>query len=93
VIVSVDTAGRIASTSITIGGVLDVPTRLAGLEQALRGRPAGEDHRIAIAGQIAGLEALNDPFYPSWYRKHVISGLLPQVLAAAVERARAANHE
>ena len=87
VMIDVDSAARVRRASLTLGGVGPVPLRLAAAEAMLVGETCEPELLDAAAVQVRQLDALDDPAYPSAYRRRVAMHLLRRALDIAVARA------
>jgi carbon-monoxide dehydrogenase medium subunit len=89
VLLSLDATGRVERTAISVSGVAPTPLRLAAAEHALTGNaPTPALLAAAAADALKPLEVMDDPFYPSWYRKRVAGTVLTRALSTALETAR-----
>jgi carbon-monoxide dehydrogenase medium subunit len=80
-------AGRIARSSIRLGGVAAGPLRVAAAEQILLGS-AGDAAAITAAAAACGdIEPIEQPSAPAWYRRRLCSALARRALAEACARA------
>ncbi|MEP7060984.1 MAG: xanthine dehydrogenase family protein subunit M [Betaproteobacteria bacterium] len=86
--VELDRQGLIAHASLTLGGLAATPLRNPAAEQALIGRSdeAGFDQAAALVQQC---DALDDPAFPSWYRRRLATRLLRRAIGSAFQRANA----
>jgi len=88
--VALDSAGRIARIAVGIGGATPVPTRLDGIEAALKGKaPAPDVVRDAIAAATGQLEILRDGHASEAYRRRVAAGLAERAVKDAIAAAAA----
>jgi carbon-monoxide dehydrogenase medium subunit len=80
--------GRIRRASLTLGGVGPAPVRLHDAEQLLTGAAPDPALFAKAAEQCRALEPIEDPQYPSWYRRRLAVSLTGRVLETALARAR-----
>jgi carbon-monoxide dehydrogenase medium subunit len=60
--------------SLTLGGVAPVPMRMRKAEALLEARATVAE----AAAACSGIDALDDPTYPAWYRRKLaVSGCEP----------------
>jgi aerobic carbon-monoxide dehydrogenase medium subunit len=80
--------GAVTASRVAITGAAERPTRLAGAEQAITGKKAGET-TAAAAGAAAAAEtaARGDLFASAEYRKHLIRVLTERAIKQAFEGA------
>lgn len=81
--------GAVAACAVAVTGATVAPTRLRGVEGALRGKQpdaAAIQAAAALASEAVGFTG--DRFASVEYRKHLTSVLARRALARAVERAR-----
>jgi aerobic carbon-monoxide dehydrogenase medium subunit len=79
---------RITRIALTLGGVGPAPLRLSEAEQALIGG-ADNDATLNLAADHANeCDALDDPAYPSWYRRRLARNLVRRAISGAFARAR-----
>jgi carbon-monoxide dehydrogenase medium subunit len=87
-LVALDDAGRIARTSLTLAGAASVPLRLTDVEQALAGQlPDAAAIQMAVDA-VASVDAMDDPFVPSWYRRRIAAVMLRKAFEAAIFQAQ-----
>lgn len=86
-LLALDGAGRIARASVTLGGVGAAPLRLHAAEAALVGEIPGPAPFRAAAGCCDGIEAMEDPQAPAWYRRRLAAVLTRRALERAAARA------
>jgi aerobic carbon-monoxide dehydrogenase medium subunit len=89
VLLELDAAAKVVRVALTLGGVCPVPLRLREAEKQLLGSALTSADVAKVAEQCAGIDALDDPQVPRWYRRRVAATLLPRAIAIAAERARA----
>jgi carbon-monoxide dehydrogenase medium subunit len=83
---------RIGAVRIAVGGIGFAPLRLSEGEEALLGRPFG-DEAVDRAGDIAGaVECEGDEVSPPEFRQHLCGVLVRQALRRAAGRARGSHH-
>ncbi|HEY1608362.1 MAG TPA: FAD binding domain-containing protein [Paraburkholderia sp.] len=87
VMIDLDSAARVKRASLTLGGVGPVPVRMSEAEALLVGETCEPERLDAAAAQVRQLDALDDPAYPSSYRKRIAMHLLRRALDIAVARA------
>lgn len=87
-LVALDRSGRIARASLTLSGVAVAPLRLTTAEHALNGSETGPAVMQTIADAVAAVEVMDDPFYPSWYRKRVAAVVIRRAFESAVFQAQ-----
>ena len=88
--VALDAGGRIARLAIGIGGATPVPTRLDGVETALKGETAlAAKVRAAVAAATADLEIMRDGHASEAYRRRVAAGLAERAIMDAAASAAA----
>ena len=87
VMIEIDGAGRVRRASLTLGGVGPVPLRMSEAEALLVGETCEPERLDAAAAQVKRFQALDDPAYPSSYRKRIAMHLLRRALDIAVARA------
>jgi carbon-monoxide dehydrogenase medium subunit len=80
--------GNIARLSLTLGGVGAAPLRLTEIERALTGKKPAADAFAAACASAGGIDALEDPHYPKWYRQRLAVALSKRALAAALQAAQ-----
>lgn len=78
--------GRIARASVTLGGVGAGPLRLAEAEAMLTGAHPGHALFRAAAATCNGLDVMEDPQTPAWYRRRLAGVLLRRALETAQAR-------
>jgi carbon-monoxide dehydrogenase medium subunit len=83
---TLDEAGRIATASLTLGGLGPVPVRMAAAEAVLRGAIATPALLAEAAAHFANVEAMEDAQVPAWYRQHLAAVLARRALITAHER-------
>jgi carbon-monoxide dehydrogenase medium subunit len=86
-----DGDGRIRRASLTLGGVGPAPLRMAASEALLHGARADAARLDEAAELCAGIEALEDPVYPAWYRQKLARTLSRRALEQACGRAGLMN--
>jgi carbon-monoxide dehydrogenase medium subunit len=86
-LVCLDAAGRIARISLTLAGVNATPIRLTGTEQALIGHAPDAAAVQSVVDAVASIEAMDDPFIPSWYRGRIAAVVIRRALEAAIFQA------
>lgn len=87
-LVELDRQGRIARASLTLGGVEATPLRVTAAERAALG--TSDDAGFAqAAGSARDCDALDDPAFPSWYRRRLAEKLLRRAISGAYQRASA----
>jgi carbon-monoxide dehydrogenase medium subunit len=79
-------AGRIATASITLGGVGATPLRLAAAEATLRGQTPTPDLFAQAAATAATIDAMEDAQIPAWYRQRLAVTLTKRALTTAHTR-------
>jgi carbon-monoxide dehydrogenase medium subunit len=79
--------GCVKRASLTLGGVGPVPLRLTDGEALLVGHACEPQRLDAVAAEVKRFDALDDPAYPSTYRKRIVMHLLRRALNIAVARA------
>lgn len=79
--------GRIGRAALALGGVAPVPVRIAAAEAELAGRVPSAALLAKAAEHCAGIEPLDDPFAPGWYRRKLSVSLARRVLDEAWRRA------
>jgi len=82
-----DSAGRIARASLTLGGVGAAPLRVTTAETALVGEAPTPALFRAAAACCEGIEAMEDPQAPAWYRRRLAAVLSRRALERAWARA------
>jgi carbon-monoxide dehydrogenase medium subunit len=87
VLVALDQSGKITRASLTLAGVADVPLRLSAAEHALIGCAAGADALRIVTDAIAPIDATDDPFVPSWYRKRIAAVVMRKAFETAIFQA------
>jgi carbon-monoxide dehydrogenase medium subunit len=87
VMIELDSATRVKRASLTLGGVGPVPLRMNDAEALLVGQTCEAERLDAAAAQVKRFQALDDPAYPSSYRKRIAMHLLRRALGIAVARA------
>lgn len=85
-LIELDPVGRIARSSLTLGGVGPVPLRLPAAERALAGE-ASEDAFAQASAYAGDCDALDDPAFPSWYRQRLAARMLRRAITGAYRRA------
>ena len=83
-----DHARCISRAALALGGVAATPLRLREAERALLGR-RGDDGVEQVAQRAGDCDALDDPAFPSWYRRRLAVRLLARAIAGAYRRALA----
>ncbi|NKC33515.1 FAD binding domain-containing protein [Falsiroseomonas selenitidurans] len=81
-----DAQGRIARVSLTLGGVSAGPLRLAAAEAMLLGEAPSPALFRAAASCCAGIDAMEDPQAPAWYRRRLATVLVRRALEQAWAR-------
>jgi carbon-monoxide dehydrogenase medium subunit len=79
--------GRIARTSLAMGGVGPVPMRLPDAEAMLQGERPDASLLARAAQRCEAIEPLEDAFVPPWYRRRLAPVLAERVLVKAAQRA------
>ena len=79
--VAVVRAGVIADARVVVGACSPVPVRLASLEAALRGMPAGKAATVVTATHLDGLTPIDDVRGPARYRQHAALTLVRRAVA------------
>ncbi len=79
---------RITRIALTLGGVGPAPLRLSEAEQALIGGADNDATLNLAADHATKCDALDDPAYPSWYRRRLARNLLRRAISVAFARAR-----
>jgi carbon-monoxide dehydrogenase medium subunit len=87
VLLELDGARRIKRVSLTLGGVGPVPLRVEQGEALLMGQECDARWFDGAAGKVDAFDALDDPAYPSAYRKRIAKRLLRRALELAAQRA------
>ncbi len=77
---------RIASASITLGGVGAMPLRFVAAEAALRGQRPGAALFAQAASLAGGIDAMEDALIPAWYRQRLAVTLTRRALDTAAAR-------
>jgi aerobic carbon-monoxide dehydrogenase medium subunit len=80
--------GRIARAALALGGVGPVPVRVPEAEAALVGNIPDPGLFARATTHCAGIEPLDDPFAPAWYRRALAPKLAQRALALACRRAQ-----
>ena len=82
--------GKVARTSLVVGGTTPNPVRAAAAEAALTGQKADAASIAAAAGKVAGAisDPLSDTYASGEFRVHLATVLSKRALGAAVDRAR-----
>jgi carbon-monoxide dehydrogenase medium subunit len=86
VLIECDPAGKVARVALVLGGVGDVPIRVAAGEALLMGSDCNASLRDAAAAEASTFDALDDPAYPSAYRQRLAGRLMRRALDIAVAR-------
>ena len=79
--VAVVRGGVIADARVDVGACSPVPVRLASLEAALRGMPAGKAATEVTATHLDGLTPIDDVRGPAGYRQHAALTLVRRAVA------------
>jgi carbon-monoxide dehydrogenase medium subunit len=87
-LVELDREGRITRASLTLGGLAATPLRNPAAESALLGQ-SDESGFAAAAAHVQPCNALDDPAFPSWYRRRLATRLLRRAIGGAFQRAKA----
>ena len=87
-LLQLDASGRVERASVTLGGVGTAPVRVAEAERSLTGMPCDAEAIERSAKACATVDALGDPYAPSWYRKRLAETLSLRALALAAQRAQ-----
>jgi aerobic carbon-monoxide dehydrogenase medium subunit len=87
-LLELDSNRRITRIALTLGGVGPAPLRLSEAEQALIGGADNESTLKLAADHANACDALDDPAYPSWYRRRLARNLLCRAISGAFARAR-----
>jgi carbon-monoxide dehydrogenase medium subunit len=82
--------GRVRRVSLTLGGVSAAPLRMRQSEESLCDAVPDRERIRRAAQMCAGLDALEDPAYPAWYRQRLAVALAQRSLELAASRARRA---
>lgn len=90
-LLQLDATGCVERVSVTLGGVGTAPVRVAEAERALTGRPCDGEAIERAAKACATVDALGDPYAPSWYRKRLAETLSLRALALAAQRTQRAS--
>lgn len=85
-LVELDGRGHTVRSSLTLGGVAEVPVRVSKAQDAIRGRRLDGDAIAQAARECAAVEAMSDAFIPGWYRQQVARTLAERALCKALER-------
>ncbi len=82
--------GKVARTSLVIGGVTHTPVRASAAEAALTGQKPSDASIAAAAGQVAAAleDPLSDHYASGEFRVNLATVLAKRALAAAAGRAR-----
>jgi carbon-monoxide dehydrogenase medium subunit len=91
VILRLDAAGLIASSSITLGGVDALPLRMTEAEAGLIGRKPTEAAFAQAALTCSEIKAMEDAQVPAWYRRKLAGVLVRRALVTAHVRATEQN--
>jgi carbon-monoxide dehydrogenase medium subunit len=86
--IELDPSLRVSRASLTLGGVAATPLRLRDAERALIGR-RGDEGFTKVAQYADECDALDDPAFPSWYRRRLAVTLLARAIDRAYRRAAA----
>jgi carbon-monoxide dehydrogenase medium subunit len=86
-LIALDGSGRIARISLALAGVASVAMRLTGVERGLIGCAPDEAALHAAAEAVAGIDAMDDPFVPAWYRRRIGAVVIRRALEAAIFQA------
>jgi len=73
--------GVVADARVVVGACSPVPVRLASLEAALRGVPAGEAASTVSATHLDGLTPIDDVRGPAAYREHAALTLVRRAVS------------
>ena len=84
----IDRQRQITRITLTLGGVGPTPLRLVDAELALIGSGDTDATSALLARHADQCDALDDPTYPSWYRRRLARHLLPRAVKTAFTRAR-----
>jgi carbon-monoxide dehydrogenase medium subunit len=83
-----DRQRRITRVTLTLGGVGPTPLRLVDAERALIGSGDIDATSELVAQHADQCDALDDPAYPSSYRRRLARHLLPRAVKTAFARAQ-----
>jgi carbon-monoxide dehydrogenase medium subunit len=86
-----DAAGAVARAALVLGGIDAAPVRLPAAEAILAGTRCEAAAVRAAAAEAARCDTLDDPAYPSWYRKRLAGRLLQTAIQGAWSRADEAS--
>lgn len=82
---------RVARAAVAIGGLGATPVRATLVEQSLVGQAMDENQLVHAAEAAAALPSVDDPTYPTAYRKQLARTLTHQALVRAADRVDRAN--
>jgi carbon-monoxide dehydrogenase medium subunit len=75
---------RIQKVSLTLGGVCATPYRVTLAEQVLLDKEPTAERLAEAANHCAGVDALQDPAYPAWYRQKLAVTMAQRALTRAL---------
>ena len=87
VLLDVDSGGKIARASVTVGGVGAAPLRVTAVEAGLTGETGSAELFTEIAEKCREIDAMEDVYAPAWYRQHLAAVLTRRALGKAYSRA------
>lgn len=82
-LLEIDDRNIIRRAAIAVGGVAQVPTRLAAAEDVLRGQKATAATFAAARNEATKVEALSDAYYTAAYRQRLAGVLVERALNQA----------
>ncbi len=88
-LVEIAADGTVARAALALGGVGEVPARVAEAEALLVGRRPDAETIAAAARPCGALEALDDAIVPASYRRHLAVVMARRALGLAAARAGA----
>ena len=77
---------HVTRASITLGGIGAAPLRLTAAETQLTGAAAIDANFRDAAAECRGIDAMEDPNAPTWYRRRLAETLVRRALATAWSR-------
>jgi carbon-monoxide dehydrogenase medium subunit len=87
VLLTLDSAGAINRAALAMSGLSGLPVRLSAGEAMLAGQAPCHDLFRAVAENAATLEAMEDPYASSAYRRHLARILTYRAMQTACRRA------